>query len=440
MSKDFDILSYFEKDIVRKQRVILLSTFLISLIMAVFPILLILTTKNSMIGLPITLKGIGHFIIILLLSNLIATLIGSTVGIIVKNDFSILISGAIYGLLLLESTQISNTLIHKYLNIFDDYLTVSSNTLSEVIFNGTYYLDKLFLLLLILLIHSLVRCVYGQKKRTSIYILPLFIFFALVCTYILGARNLQTFVPYEELKTDAYSIQSYKMELELQNKLYNRVMLKVSILEDIDKINLILDRNFIIDNLQIDQKTVSYTHENNSLLIQSAHQKGEEINLYIEYGGKVYVENGLGVISFYTTPSAINLPGHVFYWYPKISNNEESEFDVTIDTPATIYSNLTKVENKWHGTSINLHLFAGQYQKISQENIDYIFPISYQFENFRQQVEGDVKYLLKTEDLSEAVRMTLEEKKYKQVIVGVWPLDMEFVELNGETLLINFID
>ncbi|MFS0645386.1 hypothetical protein [Siminovitchia sp. 179-K 8D1 HS] len=429
---------------VKKQRMVLFSAFLFSFITAIFPIATILLFKNSMFELSFVTKGIVHLLFIWILSNLIAAVIGTTIGMVIKNDFSVFVSGAIYSIFLWESIKISNAPLHKFLNIFDDYTNVGSNEISGVIFNSTYYLDKIFLVLFIVCILFLFQTIFGHTRRKLSLLFSIVTLLLLVFTALTGEKTVQTFHgPYHPIKANFFDVQSYHMELDLQNKLYNKALLKLVFSEDENEIQLLLDHNFIIKKIEVENKSVAYSHKNNMLTVQSSHRNGEEIDLLVEYEGKVFVENDLGVVTFYVSKNAINLPGHVFYWYPGLSDTRLADFDVQIKTPVTVYSNLPKAEheqNVWRGKSTSLNVFAGQYQTISDNGIDYVFPISYHFEEFKSNIEGSIKQLMKDKNLSESEYITLKDRKYKQVIVGVWPLYMGDAQIIGDTLLINYIE
>jgi len=150
ISKQYETFVFLERDVLKKQWKLLFSAFIISSVVALLPMAAMIAFKNPLTDGSFLWKGLVHFFILWTLSNMLAATIGTTIGIFVRHRASILLSLLLYGFFLWKSMNMSFTYQQKLLNIFDDYMQVETNTMSGTIFNLNYFLDKLFLILLML--------------------------------------------------------------------------------------------------------------------------------------------------------------------------------------------------------------------------------------------------------------------------------------------------
>lgn len=154
MYKEFEVLQVYDNNQFRKQTSIILSGVIISMITSITAIIGIIIFSNPNFGYIDISKAIIHFLVIWNLSNLISLCIGTTIGVIIKNGFSLIISLAIYNLFIVRLFALSNSILYNLFNIFDDF-TIIQRISYDSFFNLTYFTDKLFVILLSMLIISI---------------------------------------------------------------------------------------------------------------------------------------------------------------------------------------------------------------------------------------------------------------------------------------------
>lgn len=439
-----NILRFLERDILKKQYSLIVSCTVITLFTASFPILLMFFFKNDLTQPIFLLKGITHFLIIWLLSNILAVVIGSSISLLVRNKFSYLFSLLVYGWFVWMSMNLPIKPINRYLNIFDDNTYTLSNNISGPLFNMNYFLDKLFLILVIFLFIFLVRSFVASKMRViNFLILGVLIISVCLLPIWSNSKYLSDSIQTNQNVKNTYEIQKYNMNLELTNKLKNKVTMLINFPKDSKDITLALDNIFVIKNLKINNNSVSFTNKNDVVTIHSSHKQGDTITLTMEYEGTVDVVNNIGVNTYYVTKSAINLPGYFFDWYPNIKGQSSIDFNISVDATTKIYSNIPSVSsNEKHlvGSSNSLNIFAGQYQQVQVDKIQYIIPISYNFDGFKSNFESLVNNISENTNLSKDDLLIIKNKNYTRVIVGVWPFDISSnpVQVIGDTILVNY--
>lgn len=440
------VLRFLERDRLKKQYALIVSCTIITLFIALFPIVLMLIFKNDLTPPLFLLKGMAHFLIIWLLSNLLAAVIGSSISLLVRNKFAYLLSLLVYGWFVWMSMHSPAKPINRYLNIFDDSTYILSNNISGPLFNRNYFLDKLFLILVLFLLIFLVRSVVSSKRRAiNCFILGGLIISVGVLPIWSQANHQSVRIPAYQTVKSPYKIQKYTMNLELTNKLKNKATMVINFPKDSKDIVLALDDIFVVKNLKLDHQPVSFTHKNNVVTIPSSHKQGESVTLTMEYEGFVDVVNDIGVNTYYVTKSAINLPGYFFDWYPNIKGQGLSDFDVSIDAAAKkVYSNISAVSsnNEKHltGSSNSLNLFAGQYQQVQADQIQYIIPISDNIDGFKSSFQSSIDTIPEHAGLSKEDLFILKNKNYTRVIVGIWPFEINShsVQVIGDTVLVNY--
>lgn len=449
MHKDYEILHFLENNILKKQLSIIITSLFISTVTALLPILSIIIFKNIHFESIFVFKAILHFFTIWTLSNLTATTIGSSIGIVCRNGFSTLLSFAIYSLFLLEFYSPSNNPLYKLFNIFDDYTLVSSNDISGQLFNKSYYLDKLFVLFLSLFILSIIAIIYTNKKCKSILLSICIVFCLLATSYLSFNSRTVNLYGYKLMNVNNYYIQSYDMKLRLYNSLKNTCTIKLFVQNDVENISLSLDDSLKVAQVSIGDDSVEFTHKDNQLQINYPCTKESNLIISINYEGNINVENYLGIPTFYVSNHAINLPCSTFYWYPRLNNTALINFNIQVETSSKLYSNLPIESNDdgyiLQGQSSGLNLFSGQYQTIENNGIEYIIPMGYNLDFFKLSLESLVSELSsKNNTVSERDLDLLKSMKFKKIIVAVWSDDIQnpnthsSFQIFDETLLINY--
>lgn len=446
MHERTNVLTFLERDQLKKQISLLISSISLSLLVALFPVFLIVIFKNELLQPNFLIKEIFHFLTIWLLANLLAAVIGSSIGLLVKNKFSYLISLVVYGMFVWMSQTIKDAPIKRYFNIFDDSTYMPINSISGTLLNTSYFLDKLFLVLLILSILFLVRSVIARKKRGLYGAVFALLIGSLVVLPIWSEKTYETVaLATDQSLQNVFEIEKYDMDIVLANKLANKAEMKISFLKESEEITLILDDLFSISQVEVDGNPVSFSHAKNEIKVQSVHSPGETITLTIEYEDSVDVANKRGFQTYYVTPTASNLPGHVFAWYPDPRIQGLIDFNISVTASSKVYSNLptdSSDANQFGGFAKNVSLFTGQYQQIDHMGIHYTIPFDYDVISLNSTMESIINALPENVELSKDDLETLKNKTYTHVIVGIWPVDENnaLIQVEGDTVLVNYID
>lgn len=442
MNKEFKTDNYLERSMIKKQLITIIASFFIILAISIIPIIFILIFKNNWNDYETVKLGILHFLIIWILTNLLATTIGTTIGSIIKNTWSVLISILIYSFFIWQSLNLENHSFQKILNIYDDNIRVSANNLLGVIFNIQYILDKLFVVLILLFLLSVAGLFHHSRKRFLYVILASCCVITMVSITVYSANLEQNYtLEYPKVETDSYKVTSYNMNIDFSDELKNNVTMNIKLKDNVEGIVLLLDKIFYIKEIKINKLPVNYTFSNNRLVIDTQRKKGESIELNIKYEGNVFVNNDIGVPSYYVSNQSVNLPGEVFIWYPRNPVQEISTFTIKINSDLPLFSNLRSKEAKfYHGNRTNISFFAGPYKIIKHKNIEYIIPKSYDFEQFYEFLNSYINQLSNDNSYTKLEIKKIKNQKYKKVIVGVWPLGYDFLQLNDDTLMVDYLE
>ena len=444
--KQLEIISFLEKDSWKFISKICMANLILMSLIVIFPVSIMFFLKNSFTMNEYLWLGIIHFFIIYYSSNFLFTVIGISVGLTVKNNFAIVISILIFILLIRIPYMIHPTSpFGRLFNIYDDEVFFSTNDLAGVLFNISYLLDKLFVVLFILLIGLLIRIIVNKKKKLlNVGLISIILLSQVIVVYNYIIQK-EVHHQYNEFLQNEYQILSHKMKLNLGNKLTNESILNIKINEDTNTIQLFLDRVFDINEIKIDNTRFDFTRENDLLEITGDFKKDQQHILKITYQGKVNIVDDLGFHLFYVSPLSVNLPGDSFYWYPKTTNypNKEIYFDVELEKKGTIFSNLAVVketDDKYNirGNASDLFLFSGQYKVMNENEIEYVIPIGYEPSIIQMQLSS----ITTREEVPNEVKKKIIDKNYSRVVMGIWPLEdsSALVKVSGDTIFVRFFN
>ncbi|WP_195891685.1 hypothetical protein [Bacillus ndiopicus] len=404
-----------------------------------FVIIFILFFNNPSTNYAFTLLGIIHFIVIFYSSNLVGVSIGICAGYFIKNELSTILTLLILGLFTAIPRIVAgkNDTLTALFSLYDDHQFIMTNTLVGILVNTSYLMDKLFLILLIITVALIVRfATYPKEKWLYSGLLLVVISSQLL---ILTNYSIPKFhYNYPTTLEQNYQIIEHNMNLTLSNKLKNQSTISLIPLEKTDTISLLLDDTFDVQQVRINEQTVSYQRSNHVVTIAYPFQAQQQVEVTIQYEGTVYIANNINFDTFYVSPLAINLPGDSFKWYPEAPAHTPINFNIKIGSSATIYSNLTQTQNfQFQGRAYSAHLFAGQYKIEEVDGIRYMLPINYQLST----IESYLQTILDSPTVSEEIKKVITDKTYQQLIVGIWPLEdgSDSIKMEGDTLLLNFI-
>lgn len=449
MYKNYDIFNFIEKNVFKKQAAVIIGSIIISTVISLIPISVMIIFKNPNFQHIFVLKGIVHFFIIWTLSNLLACVVGSTIGSLCKNGFSMILSFVFFGLFIKYSYGSYGSYIKQLFNIYDDFTFAGMNYICGRIFNTFYYLDKLFILLISLLILSITCFINKTIKKTYSTI---FLILTLLCTcinvHLSSIYKSSNLTKYETIKNINYIVESYDMDIKLGNRFKNAANINLSVKTNSNNIVMLLDDLFKIDELYVNGKPCDFHHEHNKLNIIRSFTEGEKVHISVKYKGYVDVANNLGAPVYYVSKYATNLPISSFYWYPKTTETSLINFNVSIKASNSIYSNLDMCSYsdslyKFRGKSSGLNIFSGQYKKYYENNIEYIIPTNSNLESFKLNMQDYINNL-NSKHFSKKELAILKTNKFKKVICGIWDINFNvqftkpYIQMFEDTLIINY--
>lgn len=439
MNKSFEIHNYLERNPLKKQCTVLLSSLWISVALLLIPILFIVYFQSNDLDFYIMMRGILHFSVLWILTNLLSATIGTTIGSIIKNMWASLIAIGSYSIFIWRSMSDENNAIQKMFNIYDDNLRIASNNILGIVFNVPYILDKLFIVLLISLFISFVGF-YRQTKKRFLYLaigLGCIGLIGLNANYLKTSEQIFTSQYPDDVKSQAYKITSYDMDIDFSKKFKNQATLHLIIKKNINHIDLLLDQAFHIKKITINDLPVSYSFTNHKLILHTSQKKGDEVKMDITYDSHLFINSDVGVPTFYVTKQAINLPGNIFYWYPTIPTMGKSQFTIKTKSSIPLYTNLQqKTSTLYEGTTNSITFVAGEYKKINYNGKEYIIPKVTDFRRFTENLDDMLQSLSKKEYSKEELA-NLKAENYQKIIVGFWPGSEQYVFLNNNTLFVN---
>ena len=179
MYKRYELLDIYEKNDLKKQLSIIFSGLLVSLIPLCLVILSIIFFSYNLYSFKIILEGICHFCFIWFTSNIISLAIGTTVGIIIKNKFSLLTSLVIYCLFPIRLYNLSDNIFYNLFNIYDDCTILIRNS-SELLFSYSYFLDKAFIIVLSALVISIGHLFSTNKNNLLKHLFSIIFFITIL--------------------------------------------------------------------------------------------------------------------------------------------------------------------------------------------------------------------------------------------------------------------
>jgi hypothetical protein len=457
VASDYEVLSFLENSKFERYMRVIRTIFIISIFTSLLSIITIIIFVNKNISEVYILKGIIDYFVLWNISNILAATIGATFSITLPKKVGILVALSIYILFIIEVYNFSMSTIGKLLNIFNDSTSILENILAQDIFNISYFLDKIFIIFLIILMMLIVHFIIINRKRCQYLSKICITIVCIILTIFMAEKNVSYTSMYtvklDELK---YEIESYEMNIEINNMLKNSVNIKLKVNSNINEIKLLLEDTFKINKVEINNEEVGFIHKDGVIDILYDAVANENLQIEIDYRGSVHVENNIGVDTYYANITAINLPGNYYFWYPTLNNKLETDYIVNISSFSTIFSNLdiynsidSKFKKKYtlKGRVSEVNLFAGEYKSVIKDGIEYVIPSTDNIDIFITELNARINHILLKPELYNTSEYQLEELKnykYKKVIVGIWenntmPYSFNNVLMftNG-TLIINY--
>ena len=434
MHQEFQVLSFLEKEKGKKMIAIVFANIFVTIGFGLLSVLIMLIFKNPLFSSSTVLMGIGHFLIILMTGSVFAISIGVSMATLIRNELSIVVSLAIYGLIIaITYGNLSDNLILNFLQAFlSDDTFIVFNEIAGVLFTKEYFADKLVVLCLSVLILSMTYFFISSIKRKKYFIIPTLSLVAFSSLIIYGLNHQYDFyqmMDVEKTTFEEYKIGEYKMQLDLRRKLENKTQIQIAFNENSDTLSFLLDSIFTIEHVLVNGQTVEYTFLDNLLVIHDYFTKDSTVNVEIHYRGKVDIKKDIGSNLFYVSPYAINLVGGDFYWYPSPIMEDVAKFDLNVTSDAKLYSNLPISDGHLQGDTRYVSIFAGIYNEQTDGNIRYIYPFTMSVERIKSTISAIIDEYNATDE-----NIEVKNKYYNQVIVGTWPIEGDLLKVEDSTL------
>lgn len=377
MSKPSAIQQFLERSIVQKQCAILAALFIINLLMVIGISIILLT-----LGQQVTPSHLLHFAIVFTLSNLLAATIGSFFSALLPRIAALLVALLVYAFFIWHSLQNYSMIsaFERMLTIYDDSMMRWENLLIGEVFDTSYIIDKLGIVLFIVMLVNLLGCLKAIFKKWQL-LGGLLLILSIACLsglLSMSDKQAQFFDDYTPTKKFAtyYTITDYTMNVNLQKGIQNDVTLQITAKKDAAKIPLQLSRYLTVDTVTVDGQAVPYHTSHDHLIIEHTLKQQQHAIVAITYHGHLHVQGDFGVPIVYTN-DAINLLGAHFAWYPQ--NNQKTAFHYKVtasNTTAPLYTNLHQVNTHHYEGKSTVFSFVSspQYKRQSYQGIDYIVP------------------------------------------------------------------
>lgn len=433
MNKNYEIGEFLETNIFKKFISILLASLVISSLIFLIPLSIVIFYACTRLNSSNLVGEIFNFFLLWNSSNLLSSIIGCCIGLLVNKWYSYIFSFILYSGYISVIYGPPKSIFSRLICIFSDNIYIEENCLAPLLFNIPYILDKIFILLILMAIINIVYLIIKKKRSSAISVISLIVIISLLI-YVIPSSNKFAKIGtefYDNFSTSDYIIESYKMDLDVTYILNNSCEVKLKALKSTNNLILMLDNTFNIDSISINDIDSEFEHTNNKIIINYNLEEDQVIKIKFNYSGFVDISNYLGVNTYYVSNKYINLPNKNFYWYPYINNESSHNFNINLKTHNNIYTNLN-IDNtiddngiykyELSGNDIGFSLFAGEYTTINFNDITYIIPKKYKIDSFTQYIDNLPTRLLQNDSSSECKRRSniLKNKQYKKVIVCDW--------------------
>lgn len=388
--------SFYNKRKLRIYLHIIYTGFFVSLILFIIPALILAILNNSLIFI-----SLSHFLIIWILSNLLSLIIGVFCSVFLSEKIALMVAISTYSLFIFFSFSTSSSSLSKMLNIYDDNIRVHTNEFYTISFDQYYWLDKLFILSLCLIIFSFSMLFIKRKEIKSISLIIMLITL-LVPTMLYSidesenSKQNQSLSDSNEKFSYNYKIIDYNMNLSLNKTfLENKASIKLKAQENDHTVMFFLNDIFSVNSINSKNKEIKFHTESGRVFVDLDMKKNNIYELDIYYSGNVDVKNNLNVPIFYINQNAINLPGFSFNWYPSNNQVEKIQYEILLHSNLkNVYSNLQRTKNIYQGQTQYASFFASPfYVSFEEDKRTYIIPDVKNKKQYVKFLKDKIKYL-----------------------------------------------
>lgn len=428
---------FYERDLWEKG-----SRLMFSLLLIVCIYIFMNAIYMILFGEDFVIKGLFYLIILFSVSTLLASTIGVISGVLFNRLWAIIFPLAFYSLFIFSSLTYRPPFV-TFFNLYADNLRLERNSLIGIQFNAIFWLDKLFIIVICLIFLCVATTILTKIRKWKLLSLGAIICCILVNVFIMNkseAIQQQHFYEVEAVENHGFLIKNYKMNINLQQQVENKVSIDLKAEKAMQYIKLNLNKSFTVHKVQLNKSKKPFTFKEGILVIDTPLEKNKEVTLEISYSGKVYFEN-MNYPIVYSTANSTSLPGFRFAWYPQNKQKMPIHFDVIVKGNKRVYSTLASASNHhFNSVASTVSLFSSPlYKNEKYKGKTYYVPKFYQVKlavpNFKEE-----KSLIKDSQLSPNKKHRIIVGDYKEILVIPKGLINDSFTLIDDTLLLSVIE
>lgn len=202
----------------------------------------------------------------------------------------------------------------------------------------------------------------------------------------------------EDIESDEIKVNYIKLNIEDSRELNVKSEYNLEVLKNIDKIGFVLEENLLNNSeVLIDGKKYKINSDGDSAYINldNTIQKGESINVSINYFGNINYLLNTGVRCYFYSKNQLNLPNG-YPWYPIFDNCNKKNIELNIKNKSNVFSNLMLKKREgdlyvFEGNAKDLYISAGDYIEKNINEFEVVLPREMYIKN-RKEVESRILY------------------------------------------------
>lgn len=347
--KSNEVIDYLYENKFKKFRLIVTSITVLSAMAFLIPLLFMLVVAFTKLKLDFySIRVILHFSIIYFVFNLFFIMLGGLIGTTVKGYKKYIIFSVLSVFLTINMTDASpfsgsKSSFSNLANFGYDYVYILTNYQTSAIFNKEFWIDNLFPLMIVAVIVGFIYSLYAKRnKKVAMLVLASVVPLSIMLTVMYSNSYTDTLEMGLEEKisgNNQYFVDNYEMYIDLLGDFHNTALIDIYCNWNLsDDLEIELDNGLDINSINIGDKAVEYTRENDFIKVDREviekllAEDSRNLLFKIEYSGE--------------KQSTINFSEEEKAWYPRV-NGYKKKFQLACRSNKPIKSNLNMVDEKY---------------------------------------------------------------------------------------------
>lgn len=347
--KSNEVIDYLYENKFKKFRLIVTSITVLSAMAFLIPLLFMLVVAFTKLKLDFySIRVILHFSIIYFVFNLFFIMLGGLIGTTVKGYKKYIIFSVLSVFLTINMTDASpfsgsKSSFSNLANFGYDYVYILTNYQTSAIFNKEFWIDNLFPLMIVAVIVGFIYSLYAKRnKKVAMLVLASVVPLSIMLTVMYSNSYTDTLEMGLEEKisgNNQYFVDNYEMYIDLLGDFHNTALIDIYCNWNLsDDLEIELDNVIDINSINIGDKAVEYTRENDFIKVDREviekllAEDSRNLLFKIEYSGE--------------KQSTINFSEEEKAWYPRV-NGYKKKFQLACRSNKPIKSNLNMVDEKY---------------------------------------------------------------------------------------------